>query len=67
MTQIPVIRKANGPITRAIRELDDRTRSLVPIPTPGTLVDHTSAGVIIRPLPNTQPNRNGFGGGGVWR
>lgn len=49
MTPIQIISKGRGPISRAIRELDARTRALVPGSVPGARVSRTPHGVTIIP------------------
>jgi hypothetical protein len=49
MTPIQIIPKGRGPLSRAIRELDARTRALVPGSVPGARVSRTPHGVTIIP------------------
>lgn len=52
MTIIP---KGNGPFSRAIRELDQRTVSLTQRPVPGARVSRYTRGVVSEPM---APNVN---------
>lgn len=49
MTPLEIIPKGRGPISRAIRELDARTRALIPGDVPNALVSRTPRGVTIIP------------------
>lgn len=49
MTPLQIIPKGRGPFSRAIRELDERTRALVPGDVPNALVSRTPRGVTIIP------------------
>ena len=49
MTPLEIIPKGKGPFSRAIRELDARTRALVPGSVPGARVSRTTRGVTIIP------------------
>jgi hypothetical protein len=67
MTQIPIYLKGNGPITRAIRELDARTRSLYPAPAPGMQTTRTSTGTVHVPRSSQLSNRQARSVGAVWQ
>ena len=49
MTPIQIVPKGRGPISRAIRELDARTRALIPGSAPGARISRTPHGVTIIP------------------
>ncbi len=67
MTQIPIYLRSQGPISRAIRELDQRTRALYPAPAPGMQITRTSNGTISVPSNRNVSSRAAGNLGAVWR
>lgn len=53
----PVIRRRRGPITRAISELDERTRGMALRGGPGVNVSATPTGTVVSINPSTTPSR----------
>jgi hypothetical protein len=66
MTHVPVIRRRNGPITRAIADLDERTRGLQVVPGPGVRVSNYPSGTTISVTNNQPSTRRAFTGTPVW-
>lgn len=58
MTPLEIIPKGKGPFSRALRELDARTRALQPGNVPGALVSRTPHGVTIIPIPSANATRS---------
>lgn len=54
----PVIRRRKGPITRAIDELDQRTRAMSLRGGPGVYVAATPTGTVVTVSPQPQISRN---------
>lgn len=66
MTPLQIIPKGRGRISRAIRELDARTRSLIPRDVPNALVSHSAHGVTVIPTATAGASNRGRPTPPVW-